>query len=171
MLSVNTNISSLSVQRSLLSSSQGAAMAMERLASGKRINSAKDDAAGLAVSSRLESQMRGVSQGIRSLSDATSALQVAEGGMVSIETNLQRIRELAVQAANGSYSDADRSSLNSEATQLAAEIDRVASSTHFNNQSLLDGTFTNKSFNLGNAGEELTVSLIRVLTWVMLGKN
>ena len=159
MLSVNTNISSLNAQRSLLSNSQGAAVAMERLASGKRINSAKDDAAGLAIASRLESQVKGVTQGIRNLSDATSVLQVAEGGMASIETNLQRIRELAVQAANGSYSDADRSSLNNEATQLLAEIDRVASSTKFGGQSLLDGTFTNKNFNLGNAGEDLTVSI------------
>ncbi len=159
MLSVNTNISSLNAQRSLQSNSQGAAAAMERLASGKRINSAKDDAAGLAVASRLESQVKGVTQGIRNLSDATSVLQVAEGGMASIETNLQRIRELAVQAANGSYSDEDRSSLNNEATQLLAEIDRVATSTSFNGQSLLDGTFTNKSFNLGNAGENLSISV------------
>lgn len=159
MLSVNTNISSLNAQRSLLSNSQGAAVAMERLASGKRINSAKDDAAGLAIASRLESQVKGVTQGIRNLSDATRVLQVAEGGMASIETNLQRIRELAVQAANGSYSDADRSSLNNEATQLLAEIDRVASTTSFGGQSLLDGTFTNKSFNLGNAGEDLNISV------------
>ena len=159
MLSVNTNISSLSVQRSLQSNSQGAAVAMERLASGKRINSAKDDAAGLAISNRLESQIRGVTQGIRNLSDTTSVLQVAEGGMASIDRNLQRMRELAVQAANGSYSDADRSSLNNEATQLLAEIDRVASTTSFGGQSLLDGTFTNKSFNLGNAGEALAVSI------------
>ena len=159
MLSVNTNISSLNAQRSLLSNSQGAAVAMERLASGKRINFAKDDAAGLAVSSRLESQVKGVTQGIRNLSDATSVLQVAEGGMASIETNLQRIRELAVQAANGSYSDADRSSMNNEATQLLADIDRVAGTTSFGGQSLLDGTFTNKSFNLGNAGEDLSISV------------
>ena len=159
MLSVNTNISSLNAQRSLLSSSQGAAVAMERLASGKRINSAKDDAAGIAIASRLESQVKGVTQGMRNLSDATSVLQVAEGGMASIETNLQRIRELAVQAANGSYSDADRSSLNNEATQLLAEIDRVASTTSFDGQSLLDGTFTNKSFNLGNAGDDLSISV------------
>ena len=129
---------------------------MERLASGKRINSAKDDAAGLAISNRLESQIKGVSQGIRNLSDATSVLQVAEGGMASIENNLQRIRELAVQAANGTYSDADRSNLNNEATQLLAEIDRVASTTNFGGQSLLDGTFTNKSFNLGNAGAQMS---------------
>ena len=159
MLSVNTNISSLNAQRSLQSNSQGAAVAMERLASGKRINSAKDDAAGLAISNRLESQIKGVTQGIRNLSDATSALQVAEGGMASIENNLQRIRELAVQASNGTYSDADRSSLNSEATQLLAEVDRVASTTGFGGQSLLDGTFTNKNFNLGNAEEELTISI------------
>ena len=159
MLSVNTNISSLNAQRSLLSNSQGAAVATERLASGKRINSAKDDAAGLAIASRLESQVKGVTQGIRNLSDATSVLQLAEGGMASIETNLQRIRELAVQAANGSYSDADRSSLNNEATQLLAEIDRVATSTSFGGQSLLDGTFTNKSFNLGNSGQNLIVTV------------
>lgn len=159
MLSVNTNISSLNAQRSLQSNNQGAALAMERLASGKRINSAKDDAAGLAIASRLESQVKGVTQGIRNLSDATSVLQVAEGGMASIETNLQRIRELAVQASNGTYSDADRSSLNNEATQLLAEIDRVATTTSFGGQSLLDGTFTNKGFNFGNAGEDLTVSV------------
>ena len=159
MLSVNTNISSLNAQRSLQSNSQGAAAAMERLASGKRINSARDDAAGLAVASRLESQVKGVTQGIRNLSDATSVLQVAEGGMASIETHLQRIRELAVQAANGSYSDEDRSSLNNEATQLLAEIDRVATSTSFNGQSLLGGTFTNKNFSLGNAGGDLNISV------------
>ena len=159
MLSVNTNISSLNAQRSLLSNSQSAAVAMERLASGKRINSAKDDAAGLAISNRLESQIKGVTQGIRNLSDATSVLQVAEGGMASIENNLQRIRELAVQAANGTYSDADRSSLNTEATQLLAEIDRVASTTNFGGQSLLGGTFTNKSFNLGNSGQNLVVTV------------
>ena len=159
MLSVNTNISSLNAQRSLLSNSQGAAVAMERLASGKRINSAKDDAAGLAIASRLESQVKGVTQGIRNLSDATSVLQVAEGGMASIETNLQRMRELAVQASNGSYSDEDRSSLNNEATQLLAEIDRVASTTSFGGQSLLDGTFTSKNFNLGSSDQNIEISI------------
>lgn len=138
-LGINTNIASLSAQRALGNSQSDAATAMQRLTTGLRINSAKDDAAGLAVANAMTSQIKGLQQASRNSADAIAMLQTAEGGMQSITDNLQRIRELAVQAASDSITDTERGYLNKEVVQLRAEIDRVANSTTFNGATLLNG--------------------------------
>ncbi len=139
-LSINTNIASLSAQRALSNSQSDAATAMQRLSTGLRINSAKDDAAGLAIANSFTSQVKGLQQASRNASDAVSLLQTAEGGLQSITDNLQRIRELAVQASNGTLGAADRSALNEEVLQLRDEIDRVATSTTFSSVAILSGS-------------------------------
>ena len=149
---INTNISSLTAQRNLMSSQASLSTSMQRLSSGLRINSAKDDAAGLAISDRMTSQIRGSNQAARNANDGISMAQTAEGDLAQIGNNLQRIRELAVQAANGTNSVSDRASLNNEATQLVAEIDRVANSSAFNGTKLLDGSFIAQSFQVGANG-------------------
>ena len=146
---INTNTASLNSQRNLSSSQTSLTTSLQRLSSGLRINSAKDDAAGLAISERMTSQIRGNDQAARNANDGISLAQTAEGDLAQIGTNLQRIRELAVQSANGSNSASDRASLNNEATSLIAEIDRVASSSSFNGNKLLDGSFTAQSFQVG----------------------
>ena len=122
---------------------------MERLSTGKRINSAADDAAGVAITSRLTSNLKGINQSIRNAMDAQALIDTAEGGLQETEALLQRIRELAVQAASDTNSSADRAALDAEKTQLMAEIDRIANSTTWAGQNLLDGTFSNKSFQVG----------------------
>jgi flagellin len=149
---INTNIASLNSQRNLNGSQNGLTTSLQRLSSGLRINSAKDDAAGLAITERMSAQIRGNDQAARNANDGISLAQTAEGDLGQISTNLQRIRELAVQSANGSNSASDRASLNNEATSLIAEIDRVASSSSFNGNKLLDGTFTAQSFQVGANG-------------------
>ena len=119
---------------------------MERLSTGKRINSAADDAAGVAITSRLTSNIKGINQSIRNAMDAQALIDTAEGGLQETEALLQRIRELAVQAASDTNSSADRAALDAEKTQLMAEIDRIATSTTWAGQKLLDGTFSNKNF-------------------------
>ncbi len=146
---INTNTASLNSQRNLSASQSSLTTSLQRLSSGLRINSAKDDAAGLAISERMSSQIRGNDQAARNANDGISLAQTAEGDLAQIGTNLQRIRELAVQSANGSNSASDRASLNNEATSLIAEIDRVASSSSFNGNKLLDGSFTSQSFQVG----------------------
>ena len=146
---INTNTASLNSQRNLNASQTSLTTSLQRLSSGLRINSAKDDAAGLAISERMTSQIRGNDQAARNANDGISLAQTAEGDLAQIGTNLQRIRELAVQSANGSNSASDRASLNNEATSLIAEIDRVASSSSFNGNKLLDGSFTAQSFQVG----------------------
>lgn len=138
-LSINTNHASLSAQRAVSTSQNDAATSMQRLATGLRINSAKDDASGIAVASRLTSQIDGLRQASRNANDAVSMLQTAEGGLQSMTENLQRMRELAVQSANGSISDVERSYLDLEYRQLVQEIDRLAESTKFGNVTLLNG--------------------------------
>lgn len=138
-LSINTNHASLSAQRAVSTSQNDAATSMQRLATGLRINSAKDDASGIAVASRLTSQIEGLRQASRNANDAVSMLQTAEGGLQSMTENLQRMRELAVQSANGSISDVERSYLDLEYRQLVQEIDRLAESTKFGNVTLLNG--------------------------------
>ena len=146
---INTNLASLAVQRNL-SSSQGAAQtAMERLSTGLRINSAKDDAAGLAISSRMTAQINGLNQASRNAADGISLAQTAEGALGEIANNLQRIRTLAVQSANATNTDADRTALNNEVSQLLSEIDRVADSTKFNGTKLIDGSFSSQTFQVG----------------------
>lgn len=146
---INTNIASLNAQRNLNVSQNSLSTALQRLSSGLRINSAKDDAAGLAISERMTSQIRGMNQAARNANDGISLAQTAEGALVEVGNNLQRIRELAVQAANGIYSTEDRDALNAEVTQLTNEIIRIGASTKFNGTNLLDGSFTAVTFQVG----------------------
>jgi flagellin len=156
---INTNVVSLNAQRNLSSSQSALATSLQRLSSGMRINSAKDDAAGLAISERMSSQIRGLNQAVRNANDGISMSQTAEGALGEIGNNLQRIRELAVQSRNASNSASDRTALNNEVQQLKDEIDRVASTTAFNGIKLIDGTFTNQAFQVGaNVGETISIS-------------
>ncbi|BCE02589.1 flagellin [Marinicellulosiphila megalodicopiae] len=156
---INTNIASLTAQRNLDKSQSANSTALERLSSGLRINSAKDDAAGLAISTRFETQTRGLNVAIRNAGDGISLAQTAEGALGSMTDSLQRIRELAVQSANATNSDGDRAALQAEAEQLIAEISRVGEETNFNGQKLLDGTFEG-AFQVGaNAGERIEFSV------------
>ena len=149
---INTNISSLTAQRQLGVSQLSLATSMARLSSGLRINSAQDDAAGLAISERFTSQIRGANQAARNANDGISLAQTAEGDLGQIANNLQRIRELAVQAANATNSSSDRISLNNEAAALVVENDRLATTSAFNGIKLLDGTFTAQNFQVGANG-------------------
>ncbi|MDR3212780.1 MAG: flagellin FliC [Azoarcus sp.] len=139
---INTNIQSLNAQRNLNTSQSSLSTALQRLSSGLRVNSSKDDAAGLAVAEKMNSQARGMTVAIRNANDGISLAQTAEAGMNVIGEHLQRMRELAVQAASGQYDEANRSALDTEYQQLASEIDRVISATNFNGKKLLDGTFS-----------------------------
>ena len=154
MTILNTNLSAIAAQNSLRTTSLNQTTAMERLSSGVRINSAKDDAAGLAISTRMTSNIRGLSAAIRNANDGISLTQTAEGGLSSIGDNLQRIRELAVQSANTGNNDTDRGALNTEARQLVSEIDRIANNITFNGIKLLDGSFQNQSLQVG-AGNDV----------------
>ena len=157
---INTNVASLNAQRNLNSSQSDANTALQRLSSGLRINSAKDDAAGLAISNRLTAQINGINQAIRNSNDGISVAQVAEGALAETTNILQRMRELAVQSANSSNSGADRAALQSEVSQLSAEIDRIANNTAFGDQKLLNGNFANQQFQVGaNVGETIGVSV------------
>jgi len=158
---INTNVASLNAQRQLSSSQNDLNTSLQRLSSGLRINSAKDDAAGLAIASRFTSQIKGLDVASRNANDGISLAQTAEGALGEVSNNLQRIRELAVQSRNATNSATDRAALNTEAQQLKSEIDRVASTTSFNGVKLLDGSFTNQSFQVGaNAGETISVASI-----------
>ncbi|KAE8543925.1 flagellin N-terminal helical domain-containing protein [Marinobacter nauticus] len=156
---INTNIASLNAQRNLNASQGQANTALERLSSGLRINSAKDDAAGLAISERFQSQISGLNQAQRNANDGISLAQTAEGAMDEITNNLQRIRELAVQSANATNSISDRQALDQEVQQRIQEINRIASQTSFNGLKVLDGTFNTQTFQVGaNTGETIDVS-------------
>ena len=156
---INSNIMSLNAQRNLSSSGADLATSLQRLSSGLRINSAKDDAAGLAISERFTTQIRGMDQAARNANDGISLSQTAEGAMGEIGNNLQRIRELAVQSRNATNSLSDRQALNKEAQQLKAEIDRVAGQAEFNGVKLLDGSFQDQTFQVGaNQGETINIS-------------
>lgn len=160
-LTVNTNIASLTAQRNLTGSQNELSTSLERLSSGLRINSAKDDAAGLAISERFTAQIRGLNQGARNANDGISLSQTAEGALKEVTNNLQRIRELAVQSANSTNSASDRTALQQEVTQLVAEIDRVAEKASFNGIKLLDGTFTSKAFQVGaDKGDTISIAAI-----------
>lgn len=156
---INTNINSLNAQRNLSTSQTSLATSMQRLSSGLRINSAKDDAAGLAISDRMTSQIRGSTQAARNANDGISLAQTAEGALGSASTVLQRVRELAVQSANATNSASDRAALNAEVGQLTAELDRIAKTTQFNGQNLLDGSFGSATFQVGaNANQTITAT-------------
>jgi flagellin len=158
---INTNVASLNAQRNLNISAGSLATSLQRLSSGLRINSAKDDAAGLAISERFSTQIRGLNQAARNANDGISLAQTAEGALAEIGNNLQRIRELSVQSANATNSASDRAALQAEVAQLVSEIDRVAVQTDFNGTKLLNGSFTSQSFQIGaNAGQTITVDNI-----------
>lgn len=169
---INTNISSLNAQRNLNSSQGSLAMSLQRLSTGLRINSAKDDAAGLAISERMSSQVRGLNQAVRNANDGISLAQTAEGALSAVGDNLQRMRELAIQSANATNSASDREALNSEVQQLISEINRVASQTQFNGLNLLDGTFSNQVFQVGaNSNQTISISSILNSQASALGSN
>ena len=172
MLVINTNVMSLNAQRNLTTSGAALATSLQRLSSGLRINSAKDDAAGLAISERFTTQIRGLAQAARNANDGISLSQTAEGAMGEIGNNLQRIRELAVQSRNATNSASDRAALNAEAQQLKLEIDRVSKDTAFNGTKLLDGSFTNQAFQVGaNQGETINVASIVNASSAALGTS
>jgi len=156
---INTNIASLTAQRNLNTSQASLNTSIQRLSSGLRINSAKDDAAGLAISERFTTQIRGMNQAARNANDGISLAQVAEGALKSSGDILQRIRELAVQSANATNSASDRQALNAEVNQLTAELQRIAQTTEFNGRKLLDGSFTSAAFQVGaNANQTITAT-------------
>jgi flagellin len=156
---INSNINSLTAQRNLANSQLSLSTSIQRLSSGLRINSAKDDAAGLAISERFTSQIKGLNQAARNANDGISLAQVAEGALGSSSGILQRIRELAVQSANATNSASDRGALDAEVGQLTAELDRVAHTTQFNGQNILDGSFTSAVFQVGaNANQTITAT-------------
>ncbi len=171
-LQINTNVESLNAQRNITRSQGSLSTALQRLSSGLRINSAKDDAAGMAISARMTSQIRGLNQAARNANDGISLAQTAEGAIGEIANNLQRLRELAVQSANATNSTSDRASLDAESTQLINEITRVASQTSFNGITLLDGTFTSQTFQVGaNANQTISVTSIADARATGLGSN
>jgi len=157
---INTNVMSLNAQRNLTTSGTAMATAIQRLSSGLRINSAKDDAAGLAISDRMTTQISGLNQAVRNANDGISLAQTTEGALQEVTNNLQRIRELAVQSANATNSDSDRNALDQEVQERVKEINRIAAQTSFNGRKVLDGTFGNATFQVGaNVGETIAVTL------------
>jgi len=157
---INTNVASLNAQRNLTTSQGQLATALQRLSSGLRINSAKDDAAGLAISERFTTQIRGLNQAVRNANDGISLSQTAEGALAETGNALQRIRELAIQSANSTNSASDRTALNAEASQLLSEVQRIAQSTQFNGQNILDGSFSSAQFQVGaNANQTISFGI------------
>ena len=159
-VTINTNVASLNAQRNLGASQADLNKSMQRLSSGLRINSAKDDAAGLGISDRMTSQIRGLNQAVRNSNDGISLAQTAEGALQESTNILQRMRELAVQSANDTNSSSDRASLQSEVNQLKQEMSRIAETTTFNGKNLLDGTLTSAQFQVGaNANETISFGI------------
>jgi flagellin len=170
---INTNISSLTAQRNLGMSQTSLSTSMQRLSSGLRINSAKDDAAGLAISERMTTQIRGSNQAARNANDGISLAQTAEGDLAQIGNNLQRMRELAVQSANATNSSSDRAALDNEVQALSQEIDRAAQNSSFNGNKLLDGSFIAQKFQVGangTAADQVTLSSIASARTSSLGQ-
>ena len=168
---INTNVSSLTAQRNLGTSQASLTTSIQRLSSGLRINSAKDDAAGLAISERFTSQIRGLNQAARNANDGISLAQTAEGAMQSASNILQRVRELAVQSANASNSASDRQALQAEVGQLVAELDRIGQTTEFNGSKLLDGTFGTAQFQVGANANQTIVAATANLRTSVYGNN
>ncbi|MEO8133104.1 MAG: flagellin [Betaproteobacteria bacterium] len=167
---INTNVASLNAQRNLNASQSALQTSLQRLSSGLRINSAKDDAAGLAIASRFTSQINGLNTAARNASDGISLVQTAEGGLGEVSNNLQRIRDLAVQSSNATNTNSDRAAMQVEVGQLLNEIDRVADQTAFNGVKVMDGSFTGAVFQVGaNAGESITVSAVTDANTAALG--
>ena len=168
---INTNVASLTAQRNLGMSQSSLNTSIQRLSSGLRINSAKDDAAGLAISERFTSQIRGLNQAARNANDGISLAQVTEGAMKAAGDILQRVRELAVQSANASNSAGDRQALQQEVGQLVAELDRISQTTEFNGQKLLDGTFGTQQFQVGANANQTIVAATANLRTSVYGNN
>ena len=158
---INTNIASINAQRNLALSGQSLNTTMQRLSSGLRVNSAKDDAAGLAIAERMNTQVKGLTVASRNANDGISLAQTAEGALGKVGDMLQRMRELAVQAGNATNSSSDRKALQAEVSQLSAEIDRVAKQTNFNGTKILDGSFAGAVFQVGaNSGDNITLGAL-----------
>ncbi len=169
-LTVNTNIASLNTQRNLANSSNALATSMQRLSTGSRINSAKDDAAGLQIANRLTSQVNGLGVAVRNANDGISLAQTAEGALQQSTNILQRMRDLALQSANGSNNDDDRTSIQKEVTQLKAELNRISETTTFGGQKLLNGEFGTKDFQVGsNANETIALTIEKMDTTSLKG--
>lgn len=172
-MTINTNVSSLNAQRNLAGSSNSLATSLQRLSSGLRINSSKDDAAGLAVAERIGAQVRGLNMAVRNASDAVSLLQVADGAAAQIGDNLQRMRELAVQAANGTLNSGDRDNLQQEFSRLGSEIDRISKATKYNNLSLVGSADSATTFNFQvgantTANDQISVSMVNLTSSIGL---
>ncbi|MEO5327801.1 MAG: flagellin FliC [Magnetococcus sp. THC-1_WYH] len=169
-LAINTNMTSINAQRQLQKSTNALGKTFERLSSGLRINRAADDAAGLSISTRMTAQVRGTTQAIRNSNDAISAVQVADGALEETTNALQRIRELAVQGANDTLIVGDRQDLQQEITQLVYEVQRISSETEFNNQKMVDGTFTTKKFQVGpDGGQTIAVTVNAASAKALMG--
>jgi len=164
-MTINTNVSSLNAQRNLSTSKDSLAVSLERLSSGLRVNSAKDDAAGLAIADRMNAQIRGINVAVRNANDGISLAQTAEGALATMTDVLQRMRELAIQAQNGSNGTGDRINLDTEYQQLSGEITRIASQTKFNGTAIVGAGAGSKTFQIGpNNGDTLTVTTATVTT-------
>jgi flagellin len=171
VMSVNTNISSLNAQNNLAKSQSKLSTAIERLSSGMRINSAKDDAAGLAISTRFTTQINGLNQAVANANDGISLAQTTESALNEVTNNMQRIRTLAVQSANATNSDSDRAALDAEVQQRLSEITRISQQTTFNGRHVLDGTFGSAAFQIGaNVGETISVNLSQGAGAAQVGK-
>jgi len=169
-MTINTNVASINAQRNLGLSGSSLSTSMQRLSSGLRVNSAKDDAAGLAISERMGAQTKGLTVAARNANDGISLAQTAEGALGKVGDMLQRVRELAVQSSNATNSTSDREAMQSEVDQMVAEIDRVAKTTEFNGKKLLDGSFSGAMFQVGaNAGDNITVGSLTKATAGGLG--
>jgi len=169
-MTINTNVASINAQRNLGLSGSSLSTSMQRLSSGLRVNSAKDDAAGLAISERMAAQTKGLAVAARNANDGISLAQTAEGALGKVGDMLQRVRELAVQSSNATNSQSDRDAMQSEVSQLVSEIDRVAKTTEFNGKKLLDGSFSGAMFQVGaNAGNNITVGSIGKATAAGMG--
>ncbi|MBB5400577.1 flagellin [Paraburkholderia youngii] len=172
MLGINSNINSLVAQQNLSGSGSALSQAITRLSSGKRINSAADDAAGLAISNIMQTQINGLNQGVSNSNDGTSMVQTASSGLASLTNSLQRIRQLATQSANGSMTNDDRAALQKEVAQQISEVNRIASQTTFNGMNLLDGTLGNVSFQVGaNVGQTISLNLTQDMSAAKLGNG
>ena len=168
MAVINTNIKSLITQDALNINNRHLSTAMERLSTGNRINSASDDAAGLAISTRMESQIKGLNMAVKNAHDGISVISTAEGAMEEITSMLQRMRELSIQSANDTNSEKDRKYLQDEVDQLIREIDRVSETTQFNSMNILDGSWDCKVFQIGaNKGQIMNVSIGSMSTKVL----
>jgi len=160
-LTINTNVTSLNAQRNVAKTQEALSNSVQRLSTGLRINSAKDDAAGLAISERLTTQVRGINVAVRNTNDGISLAQTAESSLVEVTNNLQRIRELAIQAKNGTNNADDRTALDNEVQELKKEIARISGSANFNGIKLLDGSSTNLQFQVGASNDDVVlVSLV-----------